>query len=164
MQQPVGDQAGALGIKRRFKGVHILVVLIAHGRAGPVHKADALFESGRGFPDEALLINAQKLQRGANSGEGAFAHANDADVGRLQHGHFDVAALGEPQKLRQIGGCQPTRRAAADDQDASFIGHVLCQVLGPHVQILKPQVTGLGALAPVLFFVRRLHVVARGVQ
>ena len=123
LQQPIGDEAGALGVERGFEGMEELVAIVTDGRSRPVGEADALLEGRRRFADETPLIDAQELQGGADGGKRAFTHADDADLGRFDHGHFKVAALRQCQVFRQIGRGQPTRRAPADDQDASLSRH-----------------------------------------
>ncbi len=58
-------------------------------RFQPVDEANALFVGRRRFAQEGGFVDAEDIQGGANSREGAFADADNADVGAFQDGDFD---------------------------------------------------------------------------
>ena len=104
----------------RLEGVHKMARPAIDRRADPVVEPDTLFERRRGRAHEFALVDADKLQRVADRGEGAFADSDAADLVRCDQRDRQARIARQVEKSRKIGGGQPARGAAADDQDRAF--------------------------------------------
>jgi hypothetical protein len=123
LEQPVGNQVRVLAVEGRFERVKEMAVPAFGGGAHPVDEADALLEGGRGLANEAVLVDAEKLEGGPDRREGALADADDADLRGFEQGDREVAVGRQVEGFGEIGGGQPARRSAADDQNVALASH-----------------------------------------
>jgi len=111
----------------RVERVEVVVVRRAGG-VGPADELHALLERGVALADEARLVQPDRGERAADRREGAFADADDADLGRLDE-RDARPATGGAQRLREKGRGEPAGGAAADDEDALDRCHGSCLLL-----------------------------------
>ncbi len=108
MQPEVMERRHPWRFADRAEGMEIVVT-----QPRPVVERNAKLDARLAAAHEVALVDAQVAVEGANGRYRGFAHADDADLGRLDQGDIEQ----RPQQLAQCGGDAPSRRAAAGDDD-----------------------------------------------
>ena len=96
----------------RAVGAEGMDVAVADAR--PVDELDAQLERGLGLGHELALVDADALVEEADVRQRGLAHADDADLARLDQ--MDVA-LFRPEHGSESRGRHPAGGATADDHD-----------------------------------------------
>ena len=93
--------------------------------AAPVNELDGQFDRGLGLAHEFGLVEPDHGVEIANGRHGRLAHANDADLGRLDQPDLGVRSDGTLQRRRR----HPAGSAPADDQDRFDRWGLHCRII-----------------------------------
>ena len=93
---------------------------VAVAEARPVDELDAELERGLGLGHELALVDADALVEEADVRHRRLAHADDADLARLDE---PDPALRWPEHRGESGGRHPAGGTTTDDDDVDWRSH-----------------------------------------